>query len=165
MNDCTISIRPTGVGRYSNEWVDALVRMYRLCAERHGYSVTVVCSAGEQQMQLSGNKVYNLFRDETGVHTAIKCKQRDTTSRYNLSANVLVEYQPEIFSFHEVWEKGLIRSYEMTPSCLVRDYQTSTETMNLKAVLDGHIDAFLVLPKVATKPVQMFRTCDPQVPK
>lgn len=97
-----LSIQAGAGGVEAMDWADMLQRMYRMYAEKNGFSVEVLDSlAGEEAgyksitFMIKGKNAYGFLKAEKGVHRLVRISPFDSNARRHTSF-ASVEVLPEI---------------------------------------------------------------------
>ncbi len=108
-NNCAILTITAGAGgTEACDWAEMLLRMYRLWAEKRGYSVNVVSfvegdAAGFRHVtsQVTGRQAYGHLKAERGVHRLVRLSPFDSSKRRHTSF-ASVDIIPELADDEEV---------------------------------------------------------------
>lgn len=101
LNSATISIYAGVGGEDAKDWVEMLLRMYQKYAKRNNWPVRLI---NDNTLEITGPKVYDLLKDESGVHRLIRISPFDAKKLRHTSF-ALVEVLPEL---PEVETKNLL---------------------------------------------------------
>jgi len=103
-NAAIVTIKPGAGGTESSDWAGMLFRMYRLYAERNGYTVELLDLVENHdapngieyvQMIVRGDRAFGKLRVEAGVHRLVRVSPFDSQNRRHTSF-ASVDVMPEI---------------------------------------------------------------------
>ena len=138
MNETIIlSVEPGSGGEEVADFMEMLVRMYTLWAEKKKYVVFSKPSLpGTVSITILGENIYDSLKGEVGTHRLVRLSPHDTQSRrYTSFAKVSIVRVDE--------GPGLVRSYVFHPYKKVVDHCSGVETEDIDKVLQGDLDLFI----------------------
>jgi len=91
-NLATISIYPGVGGEDAKDWVEMLLRMYQKYAQRNNWRVQLI---NHNTLEIIGENVYGLLKNESGVHRLIRISPFDAKKLRHTSF-ALIEVLPEL---------------------------------------------------------------------
>jgi peptide chain release factor 2 len=100
-NSATISIYAGVGGEDAKDWVEMLLRMYQKFIKRKNWGIRLI---NDNTLEITGSNVYELLKNESGVHRLIRISPFDAKKLRHTSF-ALVEVLPEL---PEVESKNLI---------------------------------------------------------
>lgn len=86
-NVAIVQVRPGTGGEEARLWVEDLIRMYTRFANRKGFLVSQI---DEGTIKIKGEGVYNLLKNENGVHRVQRIPKTEKRGRIHTSAAVVV---------------------------------------------------------------------------
>lgn len=93
-NTAILEVRPGTGGGEARLWADDLLRMYTRYCNRKNFSTDQV---DESMIRIKGQGVYDLLKDETGVHRVQRVPATEKRGRIHTSAAVVV-VMPQVSS-------------------------------------------------------------------
>jgi peptide chain release factor 2 len=95
---CVIDINSGAGGTESQDWAEMLLRMYKMYAENHGYSVSLIdeqpgegAGIKSASLEVNGDFAYGYLKGESGVHRLVRISPFDSNARRHTSfASVFV---------------------------------------------------------------------------
>lgn len=148
MKSCIVKITGGTKGTESYDCADILCHMYEKWCENRRFKVDVNKPQGIKTitLKIKGQDVYDLLKNETGVHRVCRISPFDKNKR-RYTSFVNVEVSKGNKKEKEMDWTNVARSYIFHPYQLVKDMKTGIETKDVNGVMNGNIDLFLVPEK------------------
>jgi len=139
--DVVLNIDAAANTAESNAWVKMLLRMYCYYCKSHNFKYEIVADQPGRVVMVVTGAYYSRFMAEHGVHRLSRISPFDANKRRHSS-----------FAAVNVAEAGHgpadpcsqhIRSYILSPHCVVKELRTGYATDDPQNVLDGDLDPFI----------------------
>ena len=116
-----------------------LYEMYLKWAEKHGFECSTVepspnqdFGTGKFVIDIIGDGIYDFLQNEIGLHRIVRISPLDPQKRRHTS-----------FVAVGVYQKGMTRSYILSPYQQVKNHYNDIVSNDAQSVLDGELDQFM----------------------